>query len=286
MAARTISSLIADELLSRLLRVARKRAARQGVFSGIAIALNDPIGLRLMATGMFEATQIDGVTQLLEMPGNFGLLAKPAGLFIDVGANIGLFTVAFSRFFDRTLAIEANPQTFAILQANVLLRELSGVTCLRLAASNSNHNSILFVPADGNLGGATMNPHQHQSPKTFDIACRPLDEIIEEYGGETPVGLVKIDVEGHELNVLQGAQKTLMRNRPVVLFEALDIPEATRCAELLVECGYTRFFSFRRGRGGSKLMAMLTGLIQGLDVYPDQIKIDKIRRSPLICATG
>jgi FkbM family methyltransferase len=286
MAARTISSLIADELLSRLLTFARKRAARQELFSGIAIALNDPIGLRLMATGMFEATQIDGVTQLLEMPGNFGLSAKPAGLFIDVGANIGLFTVAFSGFFDRTLAIEANPQTFAILQTNVLLRELGGVTCLRLAASNSNDSSILFVPADGNLGGATMNPHQHQSPKTFDIECRPLDQIIEEYAGETPVGLVKIDVEGHEFSVLQGAQKTLVRNRPVVLFEALDIPEATRCAELLVEYGYTRFFSFRRGRAGSKLMAMLTGLIQGLDVYPDQIKIDKIRRSPLICATG
>jgi hypothetical protein len=73
MAARTLSSLIADELLSRLLTLARKRAARQELFSGIAIALNDPIGLRLMATGMFEATQIDGVTQLLEMPGKFGI---------------------------------------------------------------------------------------------------------------------------------------------------------------------------------------------------------------------
>jgi hypothetical protein len=131
-----------------------------------------------------------------------------------------------------------------------------------------------------------MNPDQHQSPKKFDIECRPLDKIVEELGDDIPVGLIKIDVEGHEFKVIQGARKTLAHHRPVVLFEALNIPEATQCTELLVECGYKRFFSFRRGRSGSKLWAMLTGITTGLDVYPENMNIDRIRRSPLICATA
>jgi FkbM family methyltransferase len=282
MSTRTISSLIVDELVSRILGQIYKRAARRTLFSGIAISLSDPIGHRLMATGMFEATQIDGITQLLERPADFGISTKPAGIFIDVGANIGVFTIAFSRFFDRTIAIEANPNTFAILQANILLRELSRVKPLCVAASNASKASTIFVSADGSLGGATMNPHQHKLPKLINIECRPLDDIVDECGSGVHVGMVKIDVEGHELNVLEGARKTLSFHHPFVLFEALNPPEATRCVKLLAECGYTRFFTFKRGRRRN-IMTLLVSLTSGLDVYAEEMNIDNIQRSPLIC---
>jgi FkbM family methyltransferase len=283
-ASRTFSSLVADEIFNRLFTIVRNRAAKQQLFSGIAVALNDPIGLRLMATGMFEATQFDGIAALLETPQVFGLQEKPTGMFIDVGANIGLFTIAFSKFFDRTLSIEANAQTYAILQVNILLQELSAATPLCFAASNSIGASSIFVPADGSLGGATMNPLQHSSPKRIDVECRPLDVIVEQYGDHLPVGLIKIDVEGHEYNVLDGARKTLSGHKPIVMFEALDPSEATRCANILVDCGYRRFFSFKRGHTGSRLKAILAGFRQGLPVYPEYMTINTIRRSPLICA--
>jgi FkbM family methyltransferase len=282
---RTVSSLVADEILSRALTAVRKRAARNPIFAGLAISIDDPISLRLISTGLFEATQFDGIAQLLESPTTFGLPAKPAGLFIDVGANIGLFTVALSGSFDRTLAIEANPITFAILQANILSRELSSVHAVCVAASDSSASSMIFVPADGSLGGATLNPNQHIAPKKIEINCRPLDDLVDEFGGGLPVGLIKIDVQDHELNVLRGAPKTLSLHHAVVLFEAVYAFEATQCANLLVECGYKHFFSFKRGRAGGRLKTVLTGLINGLDVYPEHMTIDSIRPSPLICAT-
>ena len=285
MALQRIPSLLLDEILSRLFTRIRKRAARKSIFSGIVVPVDDLIGRRIMATGMFEATQIEGITQLLERPELFSLNTKPAGVFVDVGANIGLFTIAFSRFFDRTLAIEANPQTFAILQANTTLRDLGNVKCLCLAASDSAKSSTLFVPNDGNLGHATMSLNQHRSSKKISIECRPLDQIVDENGGGIPIGLIKIDVEGHELEVLKGARNTLLRDRPIVLFEALNIPDATKCAELLYDCGYTRLFSFRRGRKGSRVVEILTGFTRGLDVYARQTTPKTLRKSPLICAT-
>lgn len=186
---------------------------------------------------------------------------------------------------DRTLAIEANPKTFSILRTNTMLRDLNTVTCLCLAASDCTKTSTLFVPDDGNLGHATMQPNKHQSSKAVSIECRPLDEIIDQNDGGASVGLIKIDVEGHELEVLRGARKTLLRDHPTILFEALNLSDANKCTELLSECGYNRLFSLRRGRAGSKVLEILTGLTQGLDVYPQQMTFGNLRTSPLICAT-
>jgi FkbM family methyltransferase len=284
MALRHISSLLLDELLSRLLARIRKRAAKNSLFSGIVVPMDDLIGRRVIATGLFEATQIDGVSQMLEHPELFGLKRKPNGIFIDIGANIGLFTIAFTRFFEHTLAIEANPKTFAILKTNITLRDLDNVHCLCIAASDTTKTSVLFVPRDGNLGHATMNPHQHQSSGTVKIDCRKLDDIVDERGGTSPVGLVKIDVEGHELEVLHGAQKTLLRDRPIVLFEALEKTQASKCASFLSDCGYYRFFSFQRGNTDKVVPKLLVGSVRGLDVHAHPMTVEDIRISPLICA--
>jgi hypothetical protein len=68
-----IPPLLLDEFLSRLFTRIRRRAARKSIFSDIVVPVDDLIGRRIMATGMFEATQIEGITQLLERPEFFGL---------------------------------------------------------------------------------------------------------------------------------------------------------------------------------------------------------------------
>jgi FkbM family methyltransferase len=286
MTLRRISSLILDEIVSRVLTRVRARAARKLIFRGIVVPVDDLIGLRVMATGMFEATQIEGLMRLLNDPGSLGLNHKPTGIFVDIGANIGIYSIAFAPFFDLTIAVEANPKTFAVLKANTVLRDIGNVKCLNLAASDSADLAMLYVPNDGNLGHATMTPNQHTSFMEVSIECRTLDSIIDDHAGRGPIGLIKIDVEGHELKVLKGARRTLLRYRPPVLFEALNVPDAKKCAELLFECGYTRLFTFRRGREGARIVEVLVGFAQGLEVYAKQTTIENIRKSPLICAVA
>jgi FkbM family methyltransferase len=286
MARKTILSLTVDELATQLLFRIRKRAAINPLFRGIVVPIDDPIGHRLTATGMFEATQIDGLMDLISIPEKYGLTAKPSGIFIDVGANIGVFTIAFANFFERVLAIEASPETFAILQANLLLRNSSNVKSLCLAASDMTKPSIIYVPNDGSLGGATMNPKQHPSAKKVEIRCRVLDDIVSEYGSEIPVGFVKIDVEGHECEVIRGAKETLTKNRPIVAFEAWNVKENRLCVDALVSYGYRRFFAFKRSRKSKGLLDTFMALRYGYDVYPDEMSNEGIKRSPMVCAVA
>lgn len=142
-------------------------------------------------------------------------LADPARLSIDVGANCGVWTEMLRRHSRSVLAIEPNPKLF---------RELSrrigpGVTALPYALSDHSGTAELRVPrrrkgysnqgatlAHDSLGGCAYG--------ALSVTTRRLDEI--ETGD---VGLIKIDVEGHELAVLRGAAGLLARCRPVLVIE-------------------------------------------------------------------
>jgi hypothetical protein len=72
---------------------------------------------------------------------------------------------------------------------------------------------------------------------------RPLDEIVSEAIGDEPVGFIKVDVEGYELEVLRGASDTIARHRPNLLIEAEDVHAV---GELMREHGYRGLFFFRQ----------------------------------------
>lgn len=241
MTAKSLPSLVLDEMLTRALKRVRSRAALNPIFKGIVVPIDDFIGHRVIATGSFEATQLDGISQILDSPENFGIQPRP-GIFVDVGANIGLFSIALQRHFERTIAIEANPLTFGILKINVALRDMEkSIECLCAAASDSPGTATLSFPSNGNLSWATLGDFGYERSAT--VSKNTLDQML---SLETKVGLIKIDVEHHEREVLEGARTILTRDRPIVLFESLEIDIATRCAEILAECGYTRFFRFVR----------------------------------------
>lgn len=272
MAAKSLSSLVIDELLTRGLKRVRRRASINPLFKGIVVPLDDSIGHRVIATGSFEATQIEGISRLLDYPERFGL-PKRRGTFVDVGANIGLFTIAFQGYFDKTIAIEANPLTFSILKANIALRELHGINCICMAASDAAGSATLSFPANGNLGWATLNDFGYERKVTVEKAR--LDEMIPSDG--EPIGLVKIDVEHYELEVLRGATGILKRDRPIVLFESLGLKNASQCADVLVECGYSRFFKFAR-------KIEWRGLLSGHEVSIEEMAADGIKNAALVCA--
>ena len=185
-------------------------------------------------------------------------LVTPGGTAIDVGANQGFFAYAFSELADRVEAFEPNPDYagFArrMLGARAHVHEI--------ALSNRNGAAEFVVPVSqegivmhlaGNLKGATA---QHPRSVSFEVALRTLDSFAFE-----DVRAIKIDVEGSELEVLEGGRETILRDRPVLVVELLSgtFADPAACTQAICETyGYTAWIV----HAGERIEAM--PVIRGL----------------------
>jgi FkbM family methyltransferase len=147
-----------------------------------------------------------------------------AGTAIDIGANEGLYTYPLSKRFRRVYAFEINGEiTGRIKQYNPGNIEL--VNC---GLSSTAGTATLYLPvAGGRVLSGWGTVHRDVLPAEFEVTervCRlaPLDEF-----GITGVDFVKIDVEGHEVEVLKGAARTIEQSRPIVLIEVRTVHERT-----------------------------------------------------------
>ncbi len=138
------------------------------------------------------------------------------GAIIDVGANVGNHSVYFSRFLrpQRLIVFEANPQLLFVLRKNL---EANGVAeadagFLGLAVGGDERRYTLEIRDPNNLGAGRL-----AGSARGEIRSVALDTVILEH-----VDLIKIDVEGMELEVLAGAARTIERSRPCILAEAFN----------------------------------------------------------------
>jgi FkbM family methyltransferase len=132
---------------------------------------------------------------------------------LDVGAHIGATSVFLSRHFENVAAFEAIPQTFETLLMNV--GELKNVQAFNLAISNEA--SELFFShfqTHGQLSHVETALDTREAERIGPIKSVTIDSF-----GYDDVSFIKIDVEGHELPVLTGAQATILRCRPTILME-------------------------------------------------------------------
>ena len=141
----------------------------------------------------------------------------PKGLaIVDVGANIGNHTVFLSRFLAprRILVLEPNPELLETLNSNLQVNHVTqaDTTFLGLAIGADCKCYSLMIKDSNNIGAA----HLVESP-SGTVRSERLDDILKE-----AVDLIKIDVEGMELEVLAGAERTIARFRPYLLVESFN----------------------------------------------------------------
>jgi FkbM family methyltransferase len=179
--------------------------------------LLEPIAFHLLINGSYEPQVQDLILRTLQ----------PGGAFLDVGANIGTFTIPAARRVGpsgRVVAIEGSPSVFSVLQKNIVLNDASNVQLVPAAAAASNHN-VTFYPAPADhFGMGSRAPQFNATPIT--IPSVTLDSLVKNFNLPS-VDLIKIDVEGFELDVLKGALELLKTERPpLVVFEFCDWAEA------------------------------------------------------------
>jgi FkbM family methyltransferase len=141
------------------------------------------------------------------------------GTAVDVGANQGFFAYALSRVADRVVAFEPNPDYARF--ARWMLRGRAEVH--EAALSDHAGRATFHVPLSDegmvlHFAGNLKNTHaQFRNQQTYPVELRTLDSY-----GPADVRFIKVDVEGSEREVLDGAKATIARDRPVMLLELLS----------------------------------------------------------------
>ena len=168
---------------------------------------------------------------------------QPGGVYVDVGAHIGFFVLCAARVVGkdgRIVALEPDPDNFAGLSANIEINSLNQVVALKIAAWSSS-TTLIFKrssAASGLSEGRVIGEAVDGEPpdQLWQVDGVTLDRILTD-----PPGLVKIDVEGAEVDVLFGAERLLSARQTVWVVEchtlglALTVERIFRSHEYAVD---------------------------------------------------
>ena len=196
-------------------------AAPFGVGELLVDARDREIGRTVFVTGGYERWHMQTAVEHLRAVGR-----DPAGrLFVDVGANIGTSTVdALVHFgFGRAVCFEPAVRNARLLRANLAWNGLDERAVVHQIALSDVEGTGVLLHSPTNSGDHRFNPSRTVAPAAGGgleepAGCRRLDAFVDE-GDIDPsdVGLVWIDAQGHEPNILRGARRLLDARVPVVL---------------------------------------------------------------------
>lgn len=184
-----------------------------GVHSG---HLADFIQRQLYLFGGYEWDEIDAFLALIPK--------DRRGAALDIGANVGVHSTAFSKTFEQVISFEPNPALWPVYE--------------RMQAENGCHNLVLnrcalgaedailpfFLVNEYNLGMGTLvqeDQYHQQLRHAAEVPVRVGDALLGDLG-VTRVDAIKIDVQGFELEVVRGLRETIERDRPILWIELAE----------------------------------------------------------------
>ena len=195
----------------------------------VTVRTDEAIGYAVAVTGVFDLAVTEALLRLTDI----------GDTAIDVGANVGYMTsvmAASAGPTGRVLAFEPNPGLFRLLaQTTNGWGAGCDVQVRPAAVSNREGTAQLVIPRDAHNDGLARLGTAEGDAEVCDVECVTLDSLL----SDARVGVLKIDVEGHEAEVLQGARELLRRRqvRDVIFEEHGEYP--TESARLLTNAGYT-----------------------------------------------
>jgi FkbM family methyltransferase len=230
---------LANSLLRKVLFSKREKHHSQNLPTYVGV-LNEYVSIDITIEGAYDIKSMEEVLTVLKS----GLVNFEFDSLIDVGANIGNHSVYLSKYFKKVIAFEPNPFTYEILRLNTTLFDNIKPVNIGLSSIPSS----LYLSEDmRNLGGSQMYKNKDDIPKGLnvrDINLARLDDVLtEDYGKDI---LLKIDIEGHELDALRGGENFIRKNQPVISIEQHTkdfIDESSPTLEFLAKMNY-EFFLF------------------------------------------
>jgi len=203
----------------------------------VILHIDDFIQESLYFTGKYEAAELKAIEQFL----------KNDSVFIDIGANIGLYTLYASKLINKNgqiISFEPFPKNFQSLTQNITLNGLSNVRIEKVAIGENEGNvNLYYNEREKNLGMVSTTPLEKGIKEEVEVVS--LDSYLKNESF-TRIDLIKIDIEGFEYPALLGMKETLATFHPTLLIEILDgnesINQISKCDTLLKEFGYNKYF--------------------------------------------
>jgi FkbM family methyltransferase len=197
----------------------------------------EDIGLVVLMSGGFERAETEFAVEQ----------ARPGTVAIDVGANVGMFTVPLALAVGpsgRVLTIEPSPDNVERLESNLELNGLENVVVEPIAVGDKAGNLVLQLASDPGFHSTAEIAESRAVDESLVVRAETLDQVW--LRAHAPaVSFIKIDTEGSEDAVLRGAEQILQTCQPVLLVEAKSDERVRELDSLLGRFGYSR----KRRRG-------------------------------------
>jgi FkbM family methyltransferase len=213
----------AKKLIWRIISLRRREMTLKTRNGALTFNTRDRVlGKQLYCSGDYEWGTIVSVMETLQTHSLF-----KGGMMLDVGANIGMISIACLNhgFFERAMAFEPEAYNFSLLKRNVRQNGLeSKINCFNCALSSQNGTMDLEI-SKNNYGDHRLRPVPSLSPgffreehrKTRPVKTMKLDDLMARNPGiQDSIGLAWVDIQGHEGHFLMGARNTLGKRFPVV----------------------------------------------------------------------
>lgn len=163
----------------------------------------------------------------------FSRQISPGDVIFDVGAHVGFYSLLASRLAGpdgRVIAFEPLARNVELLERHLTYNQASNVVVMKAAVAERSGQGRFDANGDPSMGALA------DEGDPIDLVS--IDDLVER-GELPPPRLVKIDVEGAESRVLQGAAATLAKHRPVILLAAHGWRQWSECSRQLSELGYS-----------------------------------------------
>lgn len=203
------------------------------------------VGLQLLETGAFDPVEVEMAVQLLETRRRYhgdGVVA------IDCGANIGVHTIEWATAmtgWGSVVAIEAQERIYYALAGNIAINNCFNAICMNAAVSSEN--GTMRIPAPDYLTASSFGSLELRQREGNEFIGQPIDysdaamAVVQKMTLDTlnlpRVDLIKIDIEGMEMEALEGARGIIERSRPIMLIESIKA-DREQVRTFLQDCGY------------------------------------------------
>jgi FkbM family methyltransferase len=169
---------------------------------------------------------------------------KPGSCFYDVGAHIGFYSLIAARLVGkagRVMAFEPDPDNAQVVQENAAKNDFAQISMF-CAAVSDQPGSVRFQrsPCDGasRMSGMLIGDNSPAAQKSEVLSCSAVS--LDSFCSSHPApDLIKIDVEGAEIQVLEGARSLLRQKKPVLIIEVHDERDHPAAQSILSGLGYT-----------------------------------------------
>ncbi len=166
-------------------------------------------------TGTYEKGTLDIIQSMLQK----------GDVFVDVGANIGLMSILAAKSVGDTgkvISFEPNPKTRDVLEQNIAVNTISNIQVSKFAIGNKIEETKIYDRWDSNRGSASLIKPDYETD-SYTINTITLNDFFKT--NKTKIRMIKLDIEGYELEALKGAKEILETQTPMLIVECSNMRE-------------------------------------------------------------